>query len=71
MNLREMWKEDTILDAGGNSKCSEKTCVGKYGLRTKFTYDSGPIGNWTRAALVKAMEATTAPTRLPIKCTDI
>ena len=34
-------------------KCSEKTCAGKYGSRTKFTYDSDLTGNRTRAALVK------------------
>ena len=44
-------------------KCSEKTCVGKYGSRTKFTYDSDPTGNRTRAALVKGTGTTTAPTR--------
>ena len=44
-------------------KCSEKTCAGKYGSRTKFTYDSGPTGNRTRAALVKGTGTTAAPTR--------
>ena len=46
-------------------KCAEKTCVGKYGSRTKFTYDSDPTGNRIRAALVKGMGTTTAPTRPP------
>ena len=46
-------------------KCSEKTCAGKYGSRTKFTYDSGPTGNRTRAALVKGTGTTAAPTRPP------
>ena len=32
-------------------KGSEKTCAGKYGSRTKFTHDSGPTGNRTRAAI--------------------
>ena len=112
MNLREIWKEDTILDAGGNRsarrkpararlfptvhyalnlrdaarnelernmerrydfrcrrkpKCSEKTCAGKYGSRTKFTYDSDPTGNRTRAALVKGTGTTAAPTCPPQK----
>ena len=41
-------------------KYSEKTCAGKYGLRTKFTYDSsGPTGNRTRASLVKGTGTTT------------
>ena len=43
-------------------KCSEKTCAGKYGSRTKFTYDSAPTGNRTRAALVKGTGTTAAPT---------
>ena len=46
-------------------KCSEKTCAGKYGSRTKFTYDSDPTGNRTRAALVKGTGTTAAPTRPP------
>ena len=46
-------------------KCSEKTCVGKYGPRTKFTYDSDSTGNRTRAALVKGTGTTAAPTRPP------
>ena len=48
-------------------KCLEKTCAGKYGSRTKFTYDSGPTGNRTRAALVKGTGTTGAPPRLPAK----
>ena len=48
-------------------KCSEKTCAGKYGSRTKFTYDSDPTGNRTRAALVKGTGTTAAPTRPPNK----
>ena len=50
-------------------KCSEKTCAGKYGSRTKFTYDSDP--NRTRAALVKGTGTTTAPTRPPQNLTLI
>ena len=46
-------------------KCSEKTCAGKYGSRTKFTYDSGPTGDRTRAALVKGTGTTAAPTCPP------
>ena len=46
-------------------KCSEKTCAGKYGSRTKFTYDSDPTGNRTRAALVKGTGTTAAPTCPP------
>ena len=34
-------------------KCSEKTCAGKYGSRTKFTYDSGPTGNRTLSSCIK------------------
>ena len=62
MNLREIWKEDTIFRWRRKPKCSEKTCAGKYGSRTKFTYDSGQTGNRTRAALVKGTETTAAPT---------
>ena len=47
-------------------KCSEKTCAGKYGSRTKFTYDSDPTGNRTRAALVKGTGTTAAPTCPPM-----
>ena len=43
-------------------KCSEKTCARKYGSRTKFTYDSGPTGNRTQAALLKDTRTTAAPT---------
>ena len=44
-------------------KCWEKTCAGKYGSRTKFTYDSDPTGNQTRVVLVKGTGTTAAPTR--------
>ena len=49
-------------------KCSEETCAGKYGSRTKFTYDSGPTGNRTPAALVKGTGTTAAPTRPTCHC---
>ena len=49
-------------------KCSEKTCAGKYGSRTKFTYDSRPTGNRTRVALVKGTGTTAAPTYPPSSC---
>ena len=48
-------------------KCSKKTCAGKYGSRTKFTYDSDPTGNQTRAVLVKGTGTTAAPTRPPLE----
>ena len=53
------------LKCSGKPKCSGKTCAGKYGSRTKFTYDSDPTGNRTRATLVKGTGTTAAPTRPP------
>ena len=49
-------------------KCLEKTCAGKYGSRTKFTYDSNPTGNRTWAALVKGTGTTAALTRKSFGC---
>ena len=44
-------------------KCSEKTCEDEYGSTTKFTYNLGPTGNRTRAAVVKGGGTSAAPTR--------
>ena len=61
MNLREIWKEDTILDAGGNRSARRKL-LEVWIENQKFTYDSDPTGNRIRAALVKGTGTTAAPT---------
>ena len=64
LNLRDAARNEFERNMERRFRCRWKPkCSEKYGSRIKFTYDSGPTGNRTRAALVKGTGTTAAPTR--------